>query len=225
MRAIVELLARYKQNDARVRVATCKPFTSVLSSRAAPSRRLLQVSRRAMGSGRDKRKKANPKPAGAGREKTERKTVAAEEKRRRRAERGGADEDDIDALLARVKLADEGGGVVVEEGIEPPSRRVSATFTHAAGPRSGELLLYGGEWYDNAKTRVYGDLFRFDTLKRRWAHVRSPGAPPPRSAHQAVAYKSFLFIFGGEFTSPNQARAAHPLQPAAVLPGPAVKRG
>jgi hypothetical protein len=160
-----------------------------------------------MGSGRDKRKKANPKPAGAGREKTERKTVAAEEKRRRRAERGGADEDDIDALLARVKLADEGGGVVVEEGVEPPSRRVNATLTHAAGPRSGELLLYGGEWYDNAKTRVYGDLFRFDTLKRRWAHVRSPGAPPPRSAHQAVAYKSFLFVFGGEFTSPNQARA------------------
>ena len=161
-----------------------------------------------MGSGRDKRKKANPKPAGAGREKTERKTVAAEEKRRRRAERGAADEDDIDALLARVKLADEGGGVVVEEGVEPPSRRVSATLTLAAGPRSGELLLYGGEWYDNAKTRVYGDLFRFDTLKRRWAHVRSPGAPPPRSAHQAVAYKSFLFVFGGEFTSPNQARAA-----------------
>ena len=71
-----------------------------------------------MGSGRDKRKKANPKAPGAGREKTERKTAAAEEKRRRRAERGGADEDDIDALLARVKLADAGGGVSVEEGVE-----------------------------------------------------------------------------------------------------------
>ena len=159
-----------------------------------------------MGSGRDKRKKANPKAAGAGREKTERKTAAAEEKRRRRAERGGADEDDIDALLARAKLADEGGGVSIEEGVEPPSRRVNASLTAAAGPRPGELLLYGGEWYDNSKTRVYGDLFRFDTAKRRWACVRSPGAPPPRSAHQTVAYKNFLFVFGGEFTSPNQVR-------------------
>lgn len=32
------------------------------------------------------------------------------------------------------------------------------------------------------------------------------GSPPPRSAHQAVIYKFFLFVFGGEFTSPNQVR-------------------
>jgi hypothetical protein len=165
-----------------------------------------------MGSGRDKRKKVNPTKPGAGREKTERKTAAAEEKRKRREERGGADEDDIDALLARVRLADTGGsgggGASVEEGVPPPSRRVNASLTHAAGPRAGELLLYGGEWYDNAKTHVYGELYRFDAPRRRWAAVRCAGAPPPRSAHQAVAYKHYLFVFGGEFTSPNQARAA-----------------
>jgi hypothetical protein len=163
-----------------------------------------------MGSGRDKRKKVNPTKPGAGREKTERKTAAAEEKRKRREERGGADEDDIDALLARVRLADAdaGGGASVEEGVPPPSRRVNASLTHAAGPRAGELLLYGGEWYDNAKTHVYGELFRFDAPRRRWAAVRCAGAPPPRSAHQAVAYKHYLFVFGGEFTSPNQARRA-----------------
>ena len=161
-----------------------------------------------MGSGRDKRKKANPGKPGAGREKTERKTAAAEEKARRREARG-TDADDLDALLARARLADAdaaGGGVAVEEGVPPPSRRVNATLTAVAGPRPGELLLYGGELYDNAATRVYSELFRFDTSRRRWALVRSPGAPPPRSAHQAAAYKHYLFVFGGEFTSPNQAR-------------------
>jgi hypothetical protein len=165
-----------------------------------------------MGSGRDKRKKANPGKPGAGREKTERKTAAAEAKRERRETRDGADEDDIDALLARVRLADAasaGGAARVEEGVAPPSRRVNASLTAVpAGPRPGELLLYGGEWYDNAKTRVYGELFRFDAQRRRWAQVHAPGAPPPRSAHQAVAWKQWLFVFGGEFTSPNQARHA-----------------
>ncbi len=168
-----------------------------------------------MGSGRDKRKKANPTKPGVGAAKTERKTAAADEKRKRREDRGGADEDDIDALLARAKLEDGGGAAAVEEGVPPPTKRVNASLTHAAGPRAGELLLYGGEWYDNAKTHVYGELYRFDAPRRRWARVRAAGAPPPRSAHQAAAYKHYLFVFGGEFTSPNQARAA-----ACHLPAP-----
>ena len=31
-------------------------------------------------------------------------------------------------------------------------------------------------------------------------------SPPPRSAHQAVYYKGYLYMWGGELTSPNQAR-------------------
>ena len=29
--------------------------------------------------------------------------------------------------------------------------------------------------------------------------------PAPRSAHQAAVHKRYLYIFGGELTSPNQA--------------------
>jgi hypothetical protein len=36
------------------------------------------------------------------------------------------------------------------------------------------------------KSRVYGDLYRYDVDKNKWSLVQSPNAPPPRSAHQAV---------------------------------------
>ncbi|MED6111165.1 hypothetical protein PIB30_049921 [Stylosanthes scabra] len=72
-----------------------------------------------------------------------------------------------------------------------------------------ELVLYGGEFYNGNKTFVYGDLFRYDVEKLEWKLVSSPNSPPPRSAHQAVAWKNYIYIFGGEFTSPNQERFHH----------------
>ncbi|XP_065873843.1 uncharacterized protein [Euphorbia lathyris] len=72
-----------------------------------------------------------------------------------------------------------------------------------------ELVLYGGEFYNGNKTFVYGDLYRYDVEKQEWKRVSSPNSPPPRSAHQAVAWKNYLYIFGGEFTSPNQERFHH----------------
>ncbi|KAK4798380.1 hypothetical protein SAY86_030706 [Trapa natans] len=50
---------------------------------------------------------------------------------------------------------------------------------------------------------------RFDVEKHEWKLISSPNSPPPRSAHQAVAWKNYLYIFGGEFTSPNQERFHH----------------
>lgn len=37
----------------------------------------------------------------------------------------------------------------------------------------------------------------------------SPKGPLPRSAHQAVAHKGFMYVFGGEFTSLNQEKFKH----------------
>ncbi|KAK3439809.1 hypothetical protein EUGRSUZ_B00150 [Eucalyptus grandis] len=72
-----------------------------------------------------------------------------------------------------------------------------------------ELIFYGGEFYNGTKTFVYGDLYRYDVEKQAWKLISSPNSPPPRSAHQAVAWKNYLYIFGGEFTSPNQERFHH----------------
>ncbi|KAB2609182.1 kelch domain-containing protein 4-like [Pyrus ussuriensis x Pyrus communis] len=72
-----------------------------------------------------------------------------------------------------------------------------------------ELILYGGEFYNGNKTFVYGDLYRYDVEKQDWKLISSPNSPPPCSAHQAVIWKNYLYIFGGEFTSPNQERFHH----------------
>ena len=46
------------------------------------------------------------------------------------------------------------------------------------------------------QTFVYGDLYRYDVEKNEWKLISSPNSPPPRSSHQAVAWKDHIYIFG-----------------------------
>ncbi|PWZ41696.1 Kelch domain-containing protein 4 [Zea mays] len=94
------------------------------------------------------------------------------------------------------------------KGEEKRARRDSRKLT--VNPvKETELILYGGEFYNGSKTFVYGDLYRYDVEKNEWKLVSSPNSPPPRSAHQTVAWKNNIYMFGGEFTSPNQERFHH----------------
>ena len=52
-------------------------------------------------------------------------------------------------------------------------------------------------------------MYRYDVDRNSWSRVTSPNSPPPRSAHQAVAHKGYVYVFGGEFTSPNQEKFHH----------------
>ncbi|GAB2289419.1 hypothetical protein Dimus_023728 [Dionaea muscipula] len=98
--------------------------------------------------------------------------------------------------------------VHVEDNVPAPSPRSNCSLN--INPlKETELILYGGEFYNGSKTFVYGDLYRYDVDKQEWKLVSSPNSPPPRSAHQTVAWKNYLYIFGGEFTSPNQERFHH----------------
>lgn len=76
--------------------------------------------------------------------------------------------------------------------------------------RKDEILLFGGECWDKAtgKVYVYGDMFTYNTSKSKWANIDSPG-PQPRSACGAAVHKGHLYMFGGEFTSPNQQKFKH----------------
>eukprot|EP00873_Tetraselmis_striata_P018332 jgi/Tetstr1/438596/TSEL_027147.t1 len=163
-----------------------------------------------MGSGRDKRKKAKGHVAGKGQAKTERKTEKNVAKAERRQQKAEADEDDIDALLAQFKLADKSHTApVVIDNAPPPSARVNGSLTAYCTQRTEELILFGGECFDGSKVAMFNDLYRYNLKKDTWTLVTSPRSPPPRSAHQAVIHKFFLFVFGGEFTSPNQEKFYH----------------
>ena len=50
--------------------------------------------------------------------------------------------------------------------------------------------------FEFLQTFVYGDLYRCDVEKQEWKLITSPNSPPPCSAHQAVAWKNNLYIFG-----------------------------
>ncbi|XP_071731731.1 uncharacterized protein [Rutidosis leptorrhynchoides] len=149
------------------------------------------------------------KKPGKGKEKTERKTAKAEEKKARRESKKVSPEDDIDAILLSIQKEEaKKKEVHVEEDAPRPSPRSNCSLN--INPlKESELILYGGEFYNGTKTFVYGDLYRYDVDKGDWKLVSSPNSPPPRSAHQAVAWKNYLYIFGGEFTSPNQERFHH----------------
>ncbi|KAA8540720.1 hypothetical protein F0562_024361 [Nyssa sinensis] len=149
------------------------------------------------------------KKPGKGKEKTERKTAKADEKRARRESKKVSVEDDIDAILLSIQKEEaKKKEVHVEENVPAPSRRSNCSLN--INPlKETELILYGGEYYNGNKTFVYGDLYRHDVEKQEWKLISSPNSPPPRSAHQAVAWKNYLYIFGGEFTSPNQERFHH----------------
>ncbi|XP_057799521.1 uncharacterized protein LOC131015236 [Salvia miltiorrhiza] len=149
------------------------------------------------------------KKPGKGKEKTEKKTAKAEEKKARRESKKISPEDDIDAILLNIQKEEaKKKEVHVDDNVPAPSPRSNCSLT-VNPSKETELVLYGGEFYNGNKTFVYGDLYRFDVEKQEWKLISSPNSPPPRSAHQAVAWKNYLYIYGGEFTSPNQERFHH----------------
>ncbi|KAI3499523.1 hypothetical protein L1887_35324 [Cichorium endivia] len=149
------------------------------------------------------------KKPGKGKEKTERKTAKAEEKKARRESKKVSPEDDIDAILLSIQKEEaKKKEVHVEENAPRPSPRSNCSLN--INPlKETEMILYGGEFYNGTKTYVYGDLYRYDVDKGEWKLISSPNSPPPRSAHQAVTWKNYLYVYGGEFTSPNQERFHH----------------
>ncbi|CAB4061492.1 Probable phosphorylase b kinase regulatory subunit beta,Phosphorylase b kinase regulatory subunit beta [Lepeophtheirus salmonis] len=78
--------------------------------------------------------------------------------------------------------------------------------------KNPEIILFGGEFYNGKTNILNNDLLIYNTKRREWTQIKSPGGPPPRCAHQAVLNPTAggqLWVFGGEFTNPSETQFYH----------------
>jgi hypothetical protein len=73
------------------------------------------------------------------------------------------------------------------------------------------LLLFGGEYFNGAKAEFFNDLHIYNVHKDEWRRVTSPNAPLPRSGHAwtRAGNPNYVYLFGGEFSSPKQGTFHH----------------
>ncbi|XP_053487587.1 kelch domain-containing protein 4 isoform X1 [Ictalurus furcatus] len=136
------------------------------------------------------------------------KTAAKMEKKV--SKRSKKEEEDLEALIAEFQLLDAKKTQVVESTCPPPSPRLNASLS--AHPEKDELILFGGEYFNGKKTYLYNDLFFYNIKKNSWVKSDIPNPPPRRCAHQAVVVPQAggqLWVFGGEFASPNGEQFYH----------------
>ncbi|KAM5296873.1 kelch domain-containing protein 4 isoform 2-T2 [Glossophaga mutica] len=149
-------------------------------------------------------KKGKKEKKGRGAEKTAAKMEKKVSKRSRK------EEEDLEALIAHFQTLDARKTQVVETPCPPPSPRLNASFS--AHPEKDELILFGGEYFNGQKTFLYNELYIYNIRKDVWTKVEIPSPPPRRCAHQAVVVPQGggqLWIFGGEFASPDGEQFYH----------------
>ncbi|KAJ0181451.1 hypothetical protein K1T71_003536 [Dendrolimus kikuchii] len=142
------------------------------------------------------------------------KTAAKTEKKlanKLKKELANLGEEDIAKVIADIEKEEAKRAAASEKTLKAaPSPRAYASLT--PHPTNNELILFGGEYHNGQKTEVYNELLFFNPTNGSWRQVKAPGAPPPRSAHQAIATpanKGELWVFGGEFTSPSETQFYH----------------
>ncbi|XP_037672356.1 kelch domain-containing protein 4 isoform X2 [Choloepus didactylus] len=148
--------------------------------------------------------KKGKKEKGRGAEKT------AAKLEKKVAKRSRKEEEDLEALIAHFQTLDARETRTMETPCAPPSPRLNASLS--AHPEKDELILFGGEYFNGQKTFMYNELYIYNIRKDAWTKVEIPNPPPRRCAHQAVAVPQGggqLWVFGGEFASPDGERFHH----------------
>lgn len=168
-----------------------------------------------MGKGRDKKLKASAKAGKVkvqGAAKTEGKTTKNDKKKKKRTLFGtGEGGDDVEQLLANI-LADTGGanGEAVVEPCTPPTPRVNFSAVTYGSENKKELVIFGGERNDGRQVLFCRELYRYSMWNNKWSCIHPAGLEPgPRSGHSATIWKSQMFVFGGEFSTPKATQFHH----------------
>ncbi|KFO77888.1 Kelch domain-containing protein 4, partial [Cuculus canorus] len=119
-------------------------------------------------------------------------------------------QEDLEALIAEFQSLDAKKTQVIETSCPPPSPRLNSSLS--AHPEKDELILFGGEYFNGQKTYLYNELYVYNIRKNSWSKLEIPNPPPRRCAHQAVVVPTAggqLWVFGGEFASPNGEQFYH----------------
>ena len=93
-------------------------------------------------------------------------------------------QDDIESIVKAIEEEERKRQEVKEIKVDPPSHR--SNFSLTAHPEHPELIFFGGEFYSGNKTKMFNDLFIFNTKRKDWTQIKSPAGPPPRSSHQVT---------------------------------------
>eukprot|EP01033_Poteriospumella_lacustris_P005367 gene5367-3826_t len=110
-------------------------------------------------------------------------------------------EKDIESILAEYSAKEAKKMAVAVTVVPQPSRRANFSMTPLP---NGEMLMFGGEFFDGETTTVYNDLFKWNVDKNEWRQIESLNTPPPRCSHQAVLYQDKVYVFGGEYGTLDQ---------------------
>lgn len=110
------------------------------------------------------------------------------------------EEADLDDILAQYAEEQAKFLKVTEVVSEPPAPRSSATVLASPSNRN-ELLLFGGEYYDENLATFFNNLFVYLIDRGEWREVTSPNSPLPRSGHAWCrgGNTGGVYLFGGKF--------------------------
>ncbi|KAF4123438.1 Kelch motif [Geosmithia morbida] len=118
---------------------------------------------------------------------------------------------DLDEILEEYRRQQEQFHKITETVSPEPPKPRSASTLMAAPHDSNVLLLFGGEYFNGAMATFYNDLHVYNISRDEWRTVTSPNAPLPRSGHawSRSSNPNFVYLFGGEFSSPKQGTFHH----------------
>ncbi|RDA92624.1 hypothetical protein CP533_1449 [Ophiocordyceps camponoti-saundersi (nom. inval.)] len=162
---------------------------------------------------KDKKKSSESKKAKKA-EKAAKQASKGEKKAKTKAARldGSDGEDvDLDEVLEAYRRQQEQFHKVTETVCDGPPRPRAASTLLAAPHDSNSLLLFGGEYFNGSLANFFNDLYIYNIARDEWRSVSSPNAPLPRSGHAwtRAGNPSFVYLFGGEFSSPKQGTFHH----------------
>ncbi|KAB5551267.1 galactose oxidase [Coniochaeta sp. 2T2.1] len=165
---------------------------------------------------KDKKKAGDSSKAAKKAEKKQKQEKKAEKKAKTKSSKveGSDAEDnvDLDAVLEEYKKQQEAYVKITEAVADGPPRPRGHGCFLASPSNSNQLLLFGGEYFNGALATFFNDLSIYYIDRDEWRMVTSPNAPLPRSGHawcRGGNQKDYVYLFGGEFSSPKQGTFYH----------------